>query len=155
MKNTFIKTTAAFMTAGLMTMGAVVPAFAAETGSETQYSVQYIYYEYDENGYPVWNPDLCQEEVGQYQVMPGKFYIQKRTHHNNLSSQAASMTPAEQNYYYLIQVVDVYEKGGIWGFGTTRTALCKEAGSEDTYELSLTGAHLYDIPHMTGITASF
>ncbi|MCF0260276.1 MAG: hypothetical protein HUJ54_10500 [Erysipelotrichaceae bacterium] len=149
MKNKMAKTSAAFA-AALMTACLTAPVFAAQPAAETQPVHDFRYFDYDKNGLPVWNRDMCMEEADQYSIEPGKYYIYVTT--------KGGFCPEgvmRRNVYSLIKIDEVSEEDAPFGFGTIRTAKYRDTQTGESHELGLNAASLYEVSGLSISSAAF
>ena len=71
--------------------------------------------------------------VDKYQVQPDEYYIYKTKDENS------------NTIYSLIKIHEVYEKGGIFGYGSTRTAKSAPVTILNSSEINLDQACLYEV----------
>ncbi|MCF0260041.1 MAG: hypothetical protein HUJ54_09300 [Erysipelotrichaceae bacterium] len=143
MRNNFKKAAAAFAAAGLMAMTAAIPVLAEETAPETQFTVEYIYCQYDDHGLPVWDQSMCEKSVEADSVQTGRYYIYRT------GRVMYSKTEGTLRSYKLIKIEDVFKRG------RNLMARYTEPETKKTGEISLQSVHLYEIPAFTCVTASY
>ncbi|MCF0260043.1 MAG: hypothetical protein HUJ54_09310 [Erysipelotrichaceae bacterium] len=148
MKKTIAKT-AAFAASVLLAFGAAAPVCASEAGTKTQFTVEYIYYEYDNEGLPVWNLDMCDNKVNMYDVQPGRYYIYETN-----SGMYTPQNPGLCKKHTLIKIEDVFEAERPI-CGTVRTARYFDTEAKESREMSLCKTVLYVIPAFTCVTATY
>ena len=85
---------------------------------------------------PYWDAEMVMNQdkpVDKYQVQPDEYYIYK----------------TEDGYfntiYSLIKIHEVYEEGGIFGYGTTRTANYSQENVPNSGKINLDQACLYEV----------
>ena len=142
MKKAGLKAAAAFAAAGLMILVSAAPVCAEEADTASQTEAQGEYYEYDENGLPVWNKDMCIKQVDEQDIQAGRYYISYTTkcHFNILAP------TYYDEIYTLVKVDRIWYFNAVWPFSPYRLARIINPLTQTREIVKLEDVCYYEIP---------